>query len=57
MLEFILKTYDKLDLKVKSNEKKSKLNVRVKFNKEYTGFTPIMLAIAGLVLIHKLLKF
>ena len=57
MLEFILKTYDKLDLKVKSNEKKSKLNARVKFNKEYTVFTPIMLAIAGLALIHKLLKF
>ena len=47
MLEFILKTYEKLDLNVQSNEKKSKQNARLKFNKEYSGYTPMMLSIVG----------
>ena len=48
LLEFILKTYEnEFDLNFQTTEKKSKINSKVGFSKEYSGFTPAMLAIAG----------
>ena len=47
-LEFLLKNYkNDLDINFTTTEKKSKKGSRVGFTKEYTGFTPCMLAIAG----------
>jgi hypothetical protein len=47
-LEFLLKNYgNEFDINYQTTEKKSKVNSRVSFSKEYSGFTPVMLAIAG----------
>ena len=48
ILEFLMKNYEnEFDINYQTTEKKSKVNSRVSFSKEYSGFTPAMLAIAG----------
>ena len=47
-MEFLLKNYkNEFDLNFPSTEKKSKINARLRFNKEYTGFTPCMLSVCS----------
>ena len=48
LMEFLLKNYkNELDLNFQATEKKSKINARVRFNKEYKGFTPCMLSVCS----------
>ena len=48
LLEFLLKNYkNEFDINFSTTERKSKIGTRVGFTKEYTGFTPCMLAIIG----------